>query len=131
MQNTSQDLARLKVKVVCTIILFVCFGIFVQLENCSLKWRHHHYQWRAAHFDLCRALMAIELWQIFSVPNLLWHGTSVYNGHIQGPVTLTPIMPSVWQWSCHCLFLRLKSVTARIRTPNLLLARRTLLPSVS
>ena len=35
------------------------------------------------------------------------------------------LLPSVWQWSCHYLFLRLKSVAAGIRTPNLPLTRRT------
>ena len=39
----------------------------------------------------CSALMAIEQWGFFSVLLLLWHGTSVYNGHLRGPVTLTPI----------------------------------------
>ena len=34
--------------------------------------------------------------------------------------------PSVWQWSCNYLFLRLGSVAAEIRTPNLLHARRPL-----
>ena len=34
---------------------------------------------------------AIERWGFFGVPYLLWHGASVYNGHLQGPVTLTPI----------------------------------------
>ena len=33
--------------------------------------------------------------------------------------------PSVWHWSCHYLFLRLKSVAAGIQTPNLPLAGRT------
>ena len=37
-------------------------------------------------------------------------------------------LPSVWQWSYHFLFLRLRSFAAGIRTPNLPLARRTLLP---
>ena len=35
--------------------------------------------------------MAIELWGFLSVPHLLWHRASIYNGHIRGPVTLTPI----------------------------------------
>ena len=35
--------------------------------------------------------MAIEQWGFFSVPNLLWHRTSVYNGYLRGPLTLTPI----------------------------------------
>ena len=58
--------------------LFVCLKFW-------LIWRRHHYQWRAANFDLCSALMAIEQWVFFSVPHLLW-----YNGHLQGPVTLAP-----------------------------------------
>ena len=32
------------------------------------------------------------------------------------------LFPSVWMWSCHYLFLRLRSVAAGIRTPNLPLA---------
>ena len=28
------------------------------------------------------------------------------------------LLPSVWQWSCHYLFIRLRNVGARIRTPN-------------
>ena len=30
-------------------------------------------------------------WVFFHVPHLLWHGAPVYNGHLRGPVTLTPI----------------------------------------
>ena len=29
-------------------------------------------------------------WGFFSMPRLLWHGVSVYNGHIRGSLTLTP-----------------------------------------
>ena len=35
--------------------------------------------------------MTSEQWCFFSVPHLLWLGASVYNGHLRGPVTLTPI----------------------------------------
>ena len=42
-------------------------------------------------FDLCSALMAIDQWGFFSVSHLLWHGAYVYNGHLRGPVKLTPI----------------------------------------
>ena len=68
--------------------LFV-WGFFVQLDNFSLIWRHHNCRWRAANFDLCSALVAIDQWGFFSVPQLLWHGASVNNGHLRGPVTLT------------------------------------------
>ena len=97
--------------------LFLCLGFFVPLENFSLIWRRHHYRWKAANFDLCSALMAIEQWGFFSVPHLLWHGASVYNGHFQGPLTLTPVsersavelsLPIFTTWVC--------------RTPNLPLA---------
>ena len=70
--------------------LFVCLGFIVPLENFSPIWRRHHYRWRAANFDLCSALMAIEQWGFISVPHLLLHGAYVYNGHLRRPVTLTP-----------------------------------------
>ena len=63
--------------------LFVCLELTVPLENFLLIWRRHHCRWRAANFDLCSALMAIEQWGFFSVPHLLWHGASVYNGHFR------------------------------------------------
>ena len=40
---------------------------------------------------ICSASMAIEHWGFLIVPHLLWHGASVYNGHLRGPVILTPI----------------------------------------
>ena len=45
----------------------------------------------ASNFDQCSTLMAIEQWGFFSVPHLLWHGTSVYNGHLREHVNLTPL----------------------------------------
>ena len=89
--------------------LFVCLEFIVPLENFSLIWRRHHYRWRAEIFYLCSALMAIEQWGFFCVPHLLWHGASVYNGHLRGPVTLTPIaerlavelsLPVFTTWVC-------------------------------
>ena len=71
----------------------VCFGVFVLLENVSLILRRHNYRWRAGHFYLDFVLMAIEQWRFFSVPHLLWHGASVYNGHLSGPVTQTCCLP--------------------------------------
>ena len=63
-------------------VLFVCFRIIVPLENFSLIWRRHHYRWRTASFDLFSVLMTIEQWGFFRMPHLLWHGASVYNGHL-------------------------------------------------
>ena len=75
------------------VCLFVCLEFCVPLENFLLIWRRHHCRWRAANFDQCSALPAIEQWGFFSVPHLLHvtrPGHPVYNGHLQWPVTLTP-----------------------------------------
>ena len=37
------------------------------------------------------ALIAVEEWGFFSMPQLLWHWASVYNGYLRGPVALTPV----------------------------------------
>ena len=71
-------------------LFFVLFGV-LQLENFLLIKRRHHYRWMGSNFDLQSALAAIEQWGFFSVPHLLGHGASVYNGHIRGLVTLTPV----------------------------------------
>ena len=67
--------------------LFVCLEFFVPLENFSLIWIHHNCRWRVVNFDLYPALMAIEQLGFFSVPHLLWHGASVYDGYLRRPVT--------------------------------------------
>ena len=65
-------------------------------------WRRHQCRWRAANFDLCSALMANEQWEFFGIPHLPC-GAFVYNDHLRGPLTLTPITER-WQLSCHYLF---------------------------
>ena len=93
----------------------------------SLIWRRHHCRWRAANFDLCSALMAIEQWGFLNVPYPLLHRPTVYYGNLQGH---SHLLPSVWKWSCHHLFLRLRSVEIGVRdrgsNPDLPHARRTL-----
>ena len=63
--------------------LSVILGIFVPIEDFSLIWRRHHYRWWAANFDQCSVRMVIERWGFFSVPHLLWNGTSVYIVHLR------------------------------------------------
>ena len=70
---------------------FCLFGVFVPPENSPFIWRRHHYRWRAAQFDLCAALMTIEQLEFCGLPHLLWHGATVHNGHLRGPLTITPI----------------------------------------
>ena len=70
--------------------LFVSLGYIVLLENFSLiAITGEGLQ------NLTYARHSIEHWSsevgFFSMPNLLWHEASVYNGHLRGPVTFTPI----------------------------------------
>ena len=70
--------------------LFVCLEFIVPLENCLLLWWRHHCRWRAANFDLCSALMAIE--QCGSLTCYTHCDTGLpYNDHLQRPVTLTSV----------------------------------------
>ena len=77
----------------CKSLKIIIGGFFmdfiVPLENFSLIWRRHHCRWRAASFDLCSALMAIEQWGFFNVPHLLRHGLTVYCGHLRGLKLIT------------------------------------------
>ena len=68
------------------------FCLLVCLLAVSHLSRDHHYRRRASNFVIYSALMSIEQWEFLSVPHLLWHGSSVYNCHIWGPMTLTPIV---------------------------------------
>ena len=60
-------------------------------QNFSFIRRRHHNRRRAVNFGLCSAFIVIEQSGFFNVLHLLWHGTSVFNGHLQGPMTLTPV----------------------------------------
>ena len=60
----------------CLFVWSLWVKIFIPLYNFSLIWKRNHYRWRAANFDLISALMAIDKWRFFSVPHLLWDGTS-------------------------------------------------------
>ena len=54
---------------------FLCSSWFLFILCFSLKWRRHHYRWRALNFYLCLALIVIEQWK--------------YNGPFEGPVLFT------------------------------------------
>ena len=92
------------------VCLFVCLRFPYHSRISSLIWRRHHYWWKAANFDLnvCSALIAIEQWGFFSVPHLLWHKSSVYNGHLRGQVTV-PLIAERWAVELSLLPLSLKA----------------------
>ena len=58
-----------------------------------------------------------------SIPNLLCHGTTVYNGYLWGPMTFTPVAGIL---SIEAVTVCYTTVDAGIQTPNLLHARQTL-----
>ena len=71
--------------------LFDCFGVFVPLKNFLT---HIETSLLPVNGCKCRSMLGThDHWagRFFSVPHLLWHGTSIYNGNLRGPVTLTPI----------------------------------------
>ena len=90
--------------------LFVClFEFIVPLANFSLIWRRNHWRWRAANFDLCR-----HSWLLSSVGSATCH--TYYDTGLPFIMVISEdpwhshLLPSVWQWSCHNLILRLRSV---------------------
>ena len=91
-----------------------CMEFNVPLENFSLE--TSPLPVKGCKFWPMLAFMAIEQWGFFNVPHPLRQGPTVYKGHLQGPVN-SHLMPSVWQWSCHYLFLRLRSIETGDRTP--------------
>ena len=93
--------------------IFVCLEFFVTLENFSLRWRRHHYLWRAANVYLSSPLLAIHRWEYFNVPHLLWHGPILHNGHLHGQETLTLVAERL----AVELFYGLRSLQTGGRTP--------------
>ena len=94
-----------------------------------ILWRRHHCRWRAAIFFT----YARHSWPLSSEGSLVCH-TYCDKGHpfimvIFEDLWLSHLLQSVWQWSCHYLFIRLMSIASGIRTPNLPLTRRFLLPT--
>ena len=73
------------------LILFVCWGFsFRSTAFLSLGYVTTPGEGLQI-FIYARNSWALSSEGFFCLSHLLWHGTSVYNGHLQGPVTLTPI----------------------------------------
>ena len=108
-------------------LFFLCLGFSSHLRFFLLMFRSHHYRWKAANFDICSVPNAIAQWGFLSVPQLLWHETSVYYGQLQGTVTHT--FRRVFGWRVIATCFPDWSVVAGIRTPNIPLAGRPLWPT--
>ena len=66
----------------------------------SIMWRRHHCLSSVTNFDLCSTIMAIEIWGFFSVPHLLWHGATLYNGHHRGMTRIRDPNPYCQAFEC-------------------------------
>ena len=96
--------------------LFVCLWVYVPLENSSFIWRQ---KLQMKGFQCWPILGILDYWavsQFLTVPHLLWHCFCVYNGHLRGSVTLASV-PNDWNWNCHDLCKRLRSVATAVRIP--------------
>ena len=108
--GVKKTLLKLSMDWYCFVFVFICLWFFVPLENFSRIWRRHQiltYAW--------------YLWPLSSEGYLSCH-TSCDTGHpfimvISEDPWHSHLMPIVWHWSCHYLFLRL-SYVAGIRTPS-------------
>ena len=78
--------------------LFCLFGFFRPTREFSLIWRRHYYGEGLQILIYARLSLPLQ-WGFFGKPHLLWHGASVYYGHLRGPVTLTPIAEPYSSWT--------------------------------
>ena len=75
----------LKYYLICLLVGW--FGFFCPIREFFTHMKMSPLPVKGCRFCLCSALTAIEQWRLFYVLHLLWHGASVYNGHLRGPVT--------------------------------------------
>ena len=91
------------------VCLFVYLEFIVPLENFSLIWRRKHCRWRAEILIFAR-----HSWPLSGEGSLTFH-TFCNTGLPLIIVTSddpwhTNLLPSVWQWICHYLFLWLRFI---------------------
>ena len=76
---------------VCLEFFFVCLEFLRPIRECFTHMEAPPFPVKDFKFWPISAHMAIEQWGFFSVPQLLWHGASVYNDHFRELMTLTPV----------------------------------------
>ena len=79
--NTSFDMVYLK--------SFICFVYLFEVICLTLDFFTHS-ETSPVPVKGCKFWHMLGTYGHWAVSVLLWHGASVYNGHLQGPVTLTP-----------------------------------------
>ena len=73
--------------------VFGCLFVWIYrpTRDFSLIWRSQHCRWSAVNVDLCSAFLVIEQWGFLYATHLLWHEPTLFNCHLRGPVTHTPV----------------------------------------
>ena len=66
-------------------------GFFVPLQCFSLIWKTSLLPMNGFRFRTMLDTHGYWAWGFFNMPHLLWHGPILYNGYLQGPVTLKPV----------------------------------------
>ena len=72
-------------------VYFLC--VLRPTQEFFFIWKHHHYRWRAANFDLYSALVTFEQWGFFgahTILHMMSQGASFHND-LRGPVTVMPV----------------------------------------
>ena len=116
----------LKVSVTIRLPLFVClfvclFGGFLSTREFSLIWRRPHCLWELRILNYAR-----HSWPSSREGSLACHTYCDMEHPFIMAISEDPwhsrLLPSIWLWRCHYLFLQLRCVAAGIQTPNLLLS---------
>ena len=116
----------------CHITCIFCFGLFGVFRPCREFFNHMETSpWPVKGCKFWPMLGTHGHWQwgFLSLSHLLWHGHPFIMVISEDPWH-SPLLSSLWQWSCHHLFLWVRSFAAGIRKPNLPLAGRTLYPTL-
>ena len=96
--------------------LFVCLDSSSHSRIFHSSWRRHHCQWRTANLTYVR-----HSWPLSSEGSLMCYihcdTGLLFIMVISEDPWHSQLLPSVWQWSYHYLFLRLRSVATGDRTP--------------
>ena len=107
--------------------MFICFGFFLSHSRIC----HLYGDFAITDEGLHMLTYALLSWPLSSKGSSAyhsycdtWHLFKIFEDH-----DTHTVLQRISQWSCHYLFLRLRSVVIGIRTPNFLHVRQTLWPT--
>ena len=108
-------------------VVFVCLVFFRPILEFSTQYETATLPVEGYFFYLCSALMVIEQLGIITFPHLLWHGRTLFNGHLRRAMTLEPVakclatdlsLPVLTNLVCPNLGIQFRSEAMLIITKN-------------